>query len=257
MSYPYKNTSWENSASWYSAHTGEKGHYYHQAIILPNLLRILGAQKGSLSSFLDLGCGPGVLARAIPQTTTYWGVDASPSLIAEAKKTTTHPNAHFSIADITRNFNLNKKDFDCACFILSLQNIDNAGEAISQAFKHLRTNGSLLIVLNHPCFRIPRQSSWQVDSTDKIRYRRINRYNTPFSVPIQTHPGRGVQSPVTTSFHRPLGDYVQLLIQSGFVITGLEEWVSDKKSQGKMAKMEDRSRFEIPLFLSLLAKKTE
>jgi len=249
-----KNTSWEKSSSWYSAHTGEKGHYYHQSIILPNSMKLLGISANSSSSLLDLGCGQGVLARALPPTMTYCGIDASPSLIAVAKKTKPRPSTHFFVRDVTKNFNLEKKDFDCACFILSLQNIQAASAAIEQTRLHLRKNGTLLIVLNHPYFRIPRQTSWEIDRENKIQYRRINRYLTPLTIPIATHPSKGIQSPKTYSFHRPLGDYVHILIQSGFVVTGLEEWVSDKKSEGAMAPVEDRARMEIPLFLALLAK---
>jgi hypothetical protein len=34
----------------------------------------------------------------------------------------------------------------------------------------------------------------------------------------------------------------------------MEEWISDKQSSGKFAKMENRSREEIPLFLLLQAR---
>ena len=45
------------------------------------------------------------------------------------------------------------------------------------------------------------------------------------------------------------------LVGAGFAVDGLEEWVSNKKSQpGKKAKAENRSRKEIPLFLALRAK---
>jgi hypothetical protein len=39
------------------------------------------------------------------------------------------------------------------------------------------------------------------------------------------------------------------------VIEKIEEWVSDKKSTGPMAKMEDRARDEIPMFMAILATK--
>jgi len=36
----------------------------------------------------------------------------------------------------------------------------------------------------------------------------------------------------------------------------MEEWISDKKSTGAKARMENRSREEFPLFLALLAQKS-
>jgi hypothetical protein len=110
-------------------------------------------------------------------------------------------------------------------------------------------------VLNHPCFRIPRQSSWGVDLEKKIQYRRIDRYFSSMKIPIQSHPSKGAQSSHTSSFHHSLSRYVQWLKQTGFVIETMDEWCSDKKSTGKHAKMEDTSRAEFPLFLAIVAKK--
>ena len=37
-------------------------------------------------SLLDFGCGPGVLAKHLPSSWDYWGIDLSPSMIENAKK---------------------------------------------------------------------------------------------------------------------------------------------------------------------------
>jgi hypothetical protein len=39
------------------------------------------------------------------------------------------------------------------------------------------------------------------------------------------------------------------------VIEKIEEWVSDKKSEGGKAAMEDKARAEFPLFMAIAAKK--
>jgi len=46
-----------------------------------------------------------------------------------------------------------------------------------------------------------------------------------------------------------------MLKEAGFVIEMLDEWCSDKQSTGSKAKMENRSRDEIPMFLAIVAKK--
>ena len=247
-------TSWENVESWYSGCVGEKGHYYHQSLILPGALRLLNISKNNAGSLLDLGCGEGVLARALPERLTYFGVDASSSLIKEAKKRSNRPNVHFFVADVTQKLPIEKHDFDSAAFILSLQNIEDLPSALKTARRHLSPNGHLLIVLNHPCFRIPRQSSWGIDASKQLQYRRIERYLTMMRIPIQMHPGKESTETVTFSFHHPLSDYARYLHEAGFVIETMEEWCSDKKSEGAKAKMEDRARLEIPLFLAILAR---
>jgi ubiquinone/menaquinone biosynthesis C-methylase UbiE len=241
--------NWDSSENWYTSCVGEKGHYYHQSVVIPNALKLLG----KVPSLLDLGCGQGVLARHLPESAEYLGVDLSSQLIQSAKKMT--PDRNFIIADATQELPLEKKDFEKAAFILSLQNMENGHGAIKTASRHLKKGGELLIVLNHPCFRIPRQTHWGIDEPKKLQYRRIDLYMSSQKIPIQTNPGQKESSETTYSYHHPLSDYTQWLKQEKFLIKTIEEWCSDKKSEGTKAKMEDRARKEIPLFLAILAVK--
>lgn len=246
-----EKNSWDLSENWYTQCVGEKGHYYHQAIVIPNLLRLLAPSK----SLLDLGCGTGVLARHLPKDLEYLGVDSSKKLIEQAERKT--KEAKFFVADLTAPVDLPKSDFDYACFVLSLQNMPHPEIAIANASRHMKKGGLLCIVLNHPCFRIPRQSSWGIDEKMKLQYRRMNVYMSPQTIPIQTAPSKGEQSEITNSYHHNLSDYARFLQNGKFVITQMEEWCSDKKSTGPKAKMEDRARREFPLFLAILARKTK
>ncbi len=252
---PKETTSWESAESWYDRCVGEKGHYYHQSVILPSLLRLLNLSARSTGSFLDLGCGQGVLARHLPEQIDYVGIDSSASLIRDAAKQTKAKNCQFLTKDVTQPLALKKTDFDWAAFILCLQNMQDAKSALAQAGLHVKQNGLLLIVLNHPCFRIPRQSAWGVDEQAHLQYRRMNMYMSSLKIPIQTHPGRGEKSSTTYSFHYPLSSYIQWIAEAGFSVEGMEEWCSDKQSEGGKARMENRARKEFPLFLALLCRK--
>ncbi|MDP1608032.1 MAG: class I SAM-dependent methyltransferase [Chlamydiales bacterium] len=252
---PQDNTSWEQAEPWYNSCVGEKGHYYHQSLIIPSSLRMLGISEKSTGSLLDLGCGQGVLARHLPKGIDYVGIDASASLIRNAVKETKGPHRKFLTADVTEPLSLPKKDFDRAIFILSLQNMEDAKKALANASEHMKKKGELLLVLNHPCFRIPRQSDWGVDEKAHLQYRRMNVYMSPLKIPIQTHPGQGKQSTNTYSFHHPLSYYVSLLAEESLFISGMEEWCSDKQSEGGRARIENRARKEFPLFLALKAIK--
>ena len=243
-------TSWESSHKWYDSIVGEKGHYYHEQIVLPNTLRLLNLKKGD--ALLDLGCGQGVLARSIPQGVRYVGVDAAPSLIHSAKAKSKHP---FYVSDITKPLSFKEDPFSHAAMILVTQNLEHVDGAFKNASDHLKPHGKLVIVMNHPCFRIPRQSSWGVDEPKKLQYRRIDLYMSSLKIPIQTNPGQQDKSATTWSFHHPLSYYFQKLSEAGFVIEAVEEWISDKKSTGGKAAMENRSRKEFPLFMSFLCKK--
>lgn len=245
------SSSWEDSNEWYDRIVGKQGHYFHEKIILPHLLKLLSLN--SSSRLLDLACGQGILSRHIPKDVSYTGIDLSASLIRAAKQHQILKHHVFLTADVTGPLPL-KSSFTHATIILALQNIEHPLATLKNAKAHLEPGGKLVIVLNHPCFRIPRQSSWGVDPAKKLQYRRIDRYFSPLKIPIQTHPGKGEDSAHTFSFHHPLSAYTQWLQEAGFKICQMEEWCSDKKSTGAAASYENRSRKEFPLFLTFVCE---
>lgn len=249
-----QKTSWESSAKWYDEAVGEKGHYYHEHVIFPNLFRLMGLDKCDHPKVLDIACGQGILARQIPKGVPYFGVDISPSLIQSAKERADKKFHRFQVGDAAKKLNLPEKEFTHAAIILALQNISAPLQVLKNAAGHLAPNGRLFIVLNHPCFRIPRQSSWGVDEAKKLQYRRVDTYLSPLEIPIETHPGKKEQTQ-TVSFHHPLSSYMNWLKEAGFAVVGMEEWVSDKISTGGKARMENRARGEFPLFLTLVCEK--
>lgn len=248
-------TSWEPVGNWYNGLVGQEGHYYHQKLILPGVLRMLEIGKQSNGTLLDLACGQGVLARGLPNSVSYTGVDISTTLIKSAKHASVNKAHEFLVGDVSKPLPLQKRDYAYATVILALQNIEKAEKVIQNGMHHLGPKGKLLLVLNHPCFRIPRQSSWEIDDQKKIQFRRLDRYFSEMKIPIQMHPGKGEASASTLSFHHPISTYSQWLFDAGFQIAKIEEWCSDKVSTGKQAKMENRAREEFPLFMAILASK--
>lgn len=251
------STSWEPVEKWYKEAVGDEGHYYHQHVVIPGVLRLLALDKTPSASLLDLACGQGILGRQIPKGIDYTGIDISPSLLKAAKQTDKNQNHEYLLGDVLKPLPIKKKDFTHAAIVLAIQNFEEPLLALQNAAKHLAPKGHLVIAMNHPCFRVLRQSSWKVDEVQKIQYRRIDRYSSPLKIPIQAHPSKGEQSSTTWSFHHPLAAYSLWLNQAGFAIELIEEWHSNKVSTGKAAKMENRSREEIPLFLAIKAIKRE
>lgn len=240
-------SSWESVSQWYGALVGEKGHYYHEKVIFPKLKSLIN-WRVEAPSLLDLACGSGPLTQILPKGAIYAGVDLAPSLIAKAKKRKV-PNATWHIGDITEPLELTKEDFSHAAIILALQNVKDPGAAFKNAAKHLRPGGRLHIVLNHPAFRIPRQSEWHIDEKRNLQQRCMSSYMSSMEIPIQT---KGESVP---AFHFPLHELSRHLANCGFVIERLDEWCSDKKSTGGAAKRENRARREFPLFLHIGALK--
>ncbi len=245
-------TSWGPVAKWYTGIVGVEGQYFHQRVIFPALKHLLSPQSGS--SVLDIGCGQGIYAHTLLPKVNYVGFDLSRELIAEAKKLDPNPAHQYFVADATQPLPVPDESFDHAVSILALQNMADSTSAITHAGHALKVGGDITFVLNHPAFRIPRQSSWGTDPASKLEYRRINRYLSPLEIPINAHPG--VQnSPVTWSYHQPLSYYFTAVKQAGLVVSDLLELTSDKKSVGKAARAENRARAEFPLFLIVKAVK--
>lgn len=245
-------TSWQGVKGWYNKIVGSEGHYYHEHVVIPGVLKLLKLKPDD--SLVDLGCGQGVLSRGIPPIQRYLGLDLSPGLIGEADRKNKKENYIFDVRDVTRLIREAAPEFTHATIILALQNMADAQTALKNAARFLIPGGKLVIVINHPCFRIPRQSGWHIDERTKLQTRWINRYLSPLKIPITMHPGKQ-SSEMTWSFHHSLQDYSDMLNKAGFVITKMEEWTSDKESEGRAAKMENRARSEFPLFLAIQAKK--
>jgi len=246
-----KTTSWEPVSAWYDKKLGNIGDRTHTNIIIPKIMQLLTLTSGS--SLLDLGCGQGILARSIPDGVRYTGIDMAPTLITFAQNRDKKKNHQYLVGDITKQLSVSGLFTHAAC-ILTLDNIKNPVDVMQQTYTYLQPNGVFVFVMNHPCFRIPRQSGWGTDEQNKLQYRRINRYLSPLEIPITMHPGQS-NSPTTWTYHFPISTYSMWLKKTGFVIDIIEEWISDKESVGKAAKMENRARSEFPLFLAIRTKK--
>lgn len=249
-----KDTSWENVANWYDRHVSESSDH-HRDIIVPRTIKILQPKKGE--KVLDAGCGQGAFCRELAAMgAQVVGIDASRKLIDIAKKKSPRFNIHFRVADAGKLEGIQNSTFDAACSILAVQNMEDLDAVAKEMTRVIKKGGRLVWVLNHPCFRIPRQSGWGFDEKRKLQYRRIDRYMTELKVPIQMHPGASPNIH-TWTFHRPLSVYFDKLNSSGFAINKLEEWVSQRKSKpGANARAENMSREEIPLFLAISAIKS-
>lgn len=248
---PAADTSWDKSAAWYDRLIGEKGSDLYQQVVIPRSLALLNPAKDE--THLDLGCGQGVFTRAVAtKGARATGIDAAPTLIDKAR-TYPGPRCRFLVRDAAALHDLGP--FDSASAILCLQNIEHLPETAAATAAILRPGGRFLWTLNHPCFRIPRQTAWGFDEERKIQYRRLDAYTSPLSIPIIMHPGQK-ESENTVSFHRSLEELMKAGFDAGLRLRGFEEWHSHKQSQpGPRARAENRARNEFPLFLALLWEK--
>ncbi|MEL7474264.1 MAG: methyltransferase domain-containing protein, partial [Planctomycetota bacterium] len=255
---PEVDRGWDHVARWYDELTEDRGGDLYEQVILPGTERMLGDLTHR--AVLDIACGQGVLARRLhEQGARVVGVDAGPQLIDAARRRS--PSAiEYHVADARKLGSLGLKagSFDAAACVMAWMNIDPLGAAMRSAAALLRPGAPLVSVIIHPAFRAPKATAWAWRDRPELRQvREVESYLTPRQIAITMNPGAvsgGAQPVHTWTFHRPVGDYVRELAESGFWVDAIEEWSSSRTSQpGPRAEEENRARAEIPMFMAIRA----
>lgn len=244
---------WDRVARWYDRLVGDEGSDYHREVILPVAMRLLAPQPGE--SVLDLCCGQGVFVRWLVKADVgrVLAVDASPRMIEAARGRSNDPRVTYVVRDAARLGELADASFDAAALIMAAQDAGDLPPLFDAMARALRPGGRAVLVMMHPCFRVPRQSAWGWDDAHQLQFRRIDRYATPMSIPIATHPGRD-PSQQTLFYHRPLADYINALGNAGLAVVACEEPLTHRRAApGGRSRGENRSAGEIPVFLALKA----
>lgn len=260
-------TSWDAVAAWYDGWMGQDGSQHHQELAIPALVDLLDPQPRE--RIIDIGAGQGVLAPHIAGAgASYVGVDASAKLLRKARRHHGQKGVVFvqgdarELADLAK---IERNSFAAAVFLLSIQDMSPLEMVLASASEVLVENGRLVILMTHPCFRIPRQSGWGWDEQRKLRYRRVDSYLTPLAVPMKSYKTKRPTpqgNATTRSFHRPLQDYINGLSACGFMIDQIKEVPAGElvgkiasRRQANRSKAAKRAKAEIPLFLGIRAMK--
>ncbi|HEX3135535.1 MAG TPA: methyltransferase domain-containing protein [Planctomycetota bacterium] len=250
---PAAETAWEPQAGWYDQLHGERGDDFHSQLLLPAVARQLQARPGQ--RILDVCCGQGVLGRFLGEAgMEVVGVDASPSLVAAATARAGYRERYVVGDARTLDAVLPGQRFDHAALVMAVQDLDPIEPVFAGLRSLVKPGGRIVIVMTHPCFRIPKRTSWGFDEEVGVQYRRLKAYMSPIALPIRTHPGQVNDSSSTTSFHRPLHHYLTALGTAGLAVVGCEELCSTRRgTQGIRSSAEDRAAKEFPVFMVITA----
>lgn len=253
---PGPQTHWGEVADWYDRLVGDEGSEFHQKVVHPGVVRLLGLQPGD--RVIDVACGQGVLCRVLAERgAEVTGLDAAEPLIRAGRER--GPELiRYHVADArelaTAPF-LPAGGFAAATCVLAIQNIQPIAPVFQGVHRLLRPGGRFVLVMMHPCFRGPKETSWAWDPQNEVQYRRVDRYLLPRKTPIVTHPG-SAPDVYTWTFHRPIESYARALRNAGLLIDAIEEWPSHKSSEpGPRAAAENVARKEIPMFMAIRALK--
>ncbi len=249
-----RERGWDSVAGWYDKLVGADGSDYHQHVILPAVMRLLDVGKGD--QVVDVCCGQGVLIRHLLEAGAgrIVGVDASGKLIAAGRQRHAgEGRVGFVTADACAKGEWADGTFDAAACVMAVHDVPDATGLMRNIATALRPGGRLVVVMMHPCFRIPRESHWGWDADQKVQYRRLDKYGKALEIGIQTRPGLGTDEG-TIFYHRPLADVVSAIGGAGLGVVECVELFSHRRSQvGPFSKAEHRAAEEFPLFLGLRA----
>lgn len=207
---------------------------YHN-ILIPTVLELL--RRSNHSDVLDVGCGVGYLSSVLAKHAEYVvGVDVSKNSIAIAKREFGDtPNITFENDRIELLATRYQGTFDVAVanmFFMDTPNLDASLSAIAQC---LRSSGSLVFTIPHPCFW-PRY--WNYEREPWFSYSREIAVECDFRISRDPNAiGR------TIHIHRPIERYISILRQCGFQIQAILEPFPDVSTMRLYPRVWDFPRY--------------
>jgi len=249
---------WDHVAGWYDNLLQDRGSDHHERIILPGVRRMLDLQQGE--RVLDVACGQGIVSEHLAHhaDVEVLGVDVSDRLIEAANERST-PRTSFRVHNAQELDSLDADAFDASVCVMALMNIEDIDAVMRGVSAKLNPGGRFVAVISHPAYRVMGASAWGWAHDERtslpVQFRRIDRYMTRTSTPIVMNPGevaKGSPAVTTITHHRPMSAYINAGTDAGMMLSGCEEWVSDRMSEpGPRANAENQAREEIPLFMAM------
>ena len=212
----------------------------------PALQRMLPPLKGK--RLLDLGCGFGWHCRyAMEQgAASALGVDISQKMLAVAREKTDDLRITYICAAI-EDARLPAASFDLIISSLALHYVSSFPAVCRKAANCLVPGGDFVFTVEHPIFTAYGTQDWYRNENGNILHWPVDRYFTE---------GRReavfLGEPVV-KYHKTLTTYLNTLMETGFVITGIEEPHPTSDMLREIPGMEEELRR--PMMLIVSAKK--
>ena len=191
----------------------------YNTVVIPYIKQEVKQLVCSSDTILDIGCGSGILTNILAKSCKVIGLDISPESIAFCKKS--YPNISFICKSI---FQYHPKVLFDTCFaVLVLHCMEDLSKFYHSVNLLLRTGGSLLIVIPHPCF-------WPYHKIESfINYSSAEKYILPFRIKNNHHYPSNM-----LYFHRTLSEYINRAAQNDLHIEKIEELFEKGRSKSDL-----------------------
>jgi len=209
--------SWDTIADWYVKllRAGSALNDFNRDVLLDHLPDELSGHR-----ILDLGCGEGLITRAVAaRGASVMGIDPSPRLIELARDAgTAGPGTVvYTVDDGCVLGTVADNSVNWVTAGLSLHHVPDLDAALTAVQRVLTARGSLVFSIPHPCFEAPHATWTRV--TDSAVRRVVGDYLAEgFWRSDNPQAVRRVGNQ-----HRTLSTYLNALLQHGFVLEAVAE----------------------------------
>jgi 2-polyprenyl-3-methyl-5-hydroxy-6-metoxy-1,4-benzoquinol methylase len=217
-------TVWDAMAPFWL--TVEEENYHHKYLIMPDVIRMLDAQKGD--KILDVACGKGDYARQIAKNgAKVTGIDIS-KMIDYAIETEKKEKLGINYLQLNAENLLDKfekESFDKVLCNMALMDIEKLDVTLRNIASVLKENGIFVFSIAHPAFAWPTCMRIVIPgdskrNEDKIRIVLDYFDERPVVFSLGLDPPRSLPS---LNFHRPISRYINELTKSNLVIREMSE----------------------------------
>lgn len=192
-------------------------------VIVPAVSKLIKKYTKTGDMVLDIGCGEGYLSRLVAKLKRKaYGCDISPEMVTAAKKQ--NSKIIYWIQDLEKK-NSNLKSIPKAKLIISnlvftyLKDID---EALKNTSQYLANDGTLAIIIPHPCFYHQENYRWFMEENNKTY--QIGKYFEE-----KTYIKEIFNGVMTHYIHRTLQSYIDIFTENNFSLVQLLEPRPQKK----------------------------
>jgi ubiquinone/menaquinone biosynthesis C-methylase UbiE len=219
---------WDGNADLWTDHVRQGWDTYREYLNNPAFLKFIGNLKGK--KVLDAGCGEGYNTRILARKgARVVGVDISSKMIRHARQTERRGSLGIRY-EVTSFSNLSLSEdvsFDTVVSTMALMDGPDYAGAIKEFFRVLRPHGDLFFSITHPCF-MTRGFGWVANEKDEPVKLTVSDYfrRRPYVERwhfSQLPDEEKVKSFAVPSFPRTLSDYLNTLIETGFVLKRIHE----------------------------------
>jgi SAM-dependent methyltransferase len=219
---------WDQNADLWADHVRKGWDYYREHFNNPAMLRFIGDLNGKTA--LDAGCGEGYNTRLLARAGARMvGIDISPRMIDLARQEERNEplGIRYEVASFCDLSLLEDASFDVVVSFMALMDGPDFGSAAREIHRVLRPAGELTFSITHPCF-MTRGYGWIEDESGTAAKLTVSDYfarqpyveRWRFSKGPTPNDAEPFAVPV---FPRTLSEYVNTLIDAGFVVRGIEE----------------------------------